>query len=110
MSGQDEKSPISPLPSDAYSSIAIRAIAEATTITLGVMALAPLLECLMSHMGSSSDARRHAVSHSNQTASLGLSNLGRTLSHVLEKDDSNNSSKKSGSDDDSRRGPDMAVT
>jgi hypothetical protein len=110
MSGQDEKSPISPLPNDAYSSIAIRAIAEATTITLGVMTLAPLLECLMSHMGSSSDARRHAVSHSNQTASLGLSNLGRTLSHVLDKDDSTSNSNKSSRDDDNHRGPGMAVT
>lgn len=106
MSDQDEKSPVSPLPSEVYSSIGVRAIAEATTITLGVMALAPLLECLMSHMGSSSEARRQAVTQSNQTASLGLASLGRVLSQALDDNDGDNKA----SDNGRRRGPDMAVT
>jgi hypothetical protein len=109
-SEEEKKSPITPIPSDAYSSIGVRAIAEATTITLGVMALAPLLECLMSHMGASSEARRQAVAQSNNTDSIKLAHLGRMLSQTLGEHTGIDKGSDKRSDNGRNRGPDLAVS
>jgi hypothetical protein len=61
-------------------------------------------------MGASSDARRHAVAQSNQTASLGLTSLGRTLSHVLNDEGDDEEDDDDDDDGDNNRGPGMAVT
>jgi hypothetical protein len=109
MSSEDEKSPITAIPSEAYSSVGARAIADATTITLGVMALAPLLECLMSHMGASSEGRRQALAQSNQNASLDLSNLTQAIN--LLHGQANAVPRDNGSRNaEAPRKPDLAVT
>lgn len=88
MSNPEEKSPVTCLDNQPESFIGVRAIAEMTTITLGVMALAPLLESLMSHFSASAESRRQMISHNNNASHLGLSHLGRVLNQSVDTDSS----------------------
>lgn len=80
MSDQEDGCPITEVHPRCNRAPSAWAVSESTLLTLGVSALAPVLECLMSHMGASGDARRNMVHQSAQIAALDLSNLAQAIS------------------------------
>lgn len=109
MNGQDLGSPVSAILSDSNRSPSAWAVSEATLLTIGISALAPLLECLMSHMGSSGEAKRQALTQSNQNASLDLSNLTQAIALMQGASNSSRSSGESSRSRDTGKS-DLAVT
>jgi len=84
MSSSDEESPVTPIRNGSSKSPCGWAVSEATLLTVGISALAPLLECLMSHMSASGEARRQALTQSNQNASMDMASLAKGISQLLD--------------------------
>lgn len=110
MSEKDEGCPVSALQPGSMRSPCATAISEAALLTVGISALAPLLECLMSHMGASGEAKRQALAQNDQNSALDLSNLAQAISALRNASGgSRNGSESSRSSDRSNR-PDLAVS
>jgi len=110
MNNQDLGAPISVIPNDTQRSPAGWAVSEATLLTIGISALAPLLECLMSHMGASGEAKRQALTQSNQNASLDLSNLTQAIALMQGQSNASRANGENSRPRESSGRPDLAVT
>lgn len=110
MSDQGDECPVTELLPKCNRTAVGRAVSDATLLTLGVSSLAPVLECLMSHMGASGDARRQMVLQSHQIAALDLSNLAQAISMLNSRSGGARNNLDQGRSSEKTARPDLAVS